>query len=684
MNEMSFSLRLGVKDDSQAGLRSWQSSVMGAARVVAKPITIPLKIGAAGLGLLRDINLGLRPLISGLDHVIERGTALDAVRKSFISLVGGGAKAADQLAVRLVAASHGTLRTAEAMQLANRAMAAGIDTARDLPTILDFASKKAITTGMDFNGAMERIVMGLSRGSAAILDDFGLLNDGLDGVKRTYEAIKGVGAWEQLGPAGQKVELIRQAMEDMHKQLGRLGVRGTETVFVWKQIKTQIGDATDKLFAAVGRSDTLRGALQGARDVLAGMTQHFEQGGSLGELLLGKKDSKSGGLLGGLKAGVLDVGEVIGRGILGGVLKGISLLPDLFNSAWAGLKKAWIWAIEELPPRIVKAFEWLKSDFLPALAATLTAWRQESIDALAGWLSGYMADEKGKPTWFGRAMGVDSSDSLRLRDSQPRGANGEPIGQLRAAWEGMKWGFKQFFQETSLGQLTGYQAPPPMVSYIIGKEGPRSFFEQAAESGGAILGGGVFAGKSRARGWLGDWREEYPAGGGRYIPGVPPPPGPAGMGLTAAGVGSRERSIRLLDREIRREEGLSRREARKAAGEQARELYRQGWEATPEDRARLEQENYEKISGFRTSQARKARDAIKAELEARRPRKTMTEDELAGIGRAVPREKAEGSKGATSLLSMISNSSRQQVELLGKLVAAFGGAETAINRAGAG
>lgn len=215
----------------------------------------------------------------------------------------------------------------------------------------------------------------------------------------------------------------------------------------------------------------------------------------------------------------------------------------------------------------------------------------------------------------------------------------------------------------------------------------KSFFDWAGEKGESLLGGGVLGGNWRLPKWHEDWKAEYPPGGGRYIPGVPPPEAKE-MRLTAAGVGSRERSIRFLDREIARDEALSRRQARKAAGERARELYRRGYEVTPEDRARLEAEDYERIAGAHTSQARKTRDAIRAELEARRPRTTMTEDELAGIGRAVPakaaQSKAEGPKETTSLLSRLVERATEQVTLTKQLLGALGGAEAAVTRASTG
>lgn len=713
MNEMSFSLRLGAKDDSQAGLRSWQSSIMGAVKAVSKPITIPLKIAGAGLGLLRDINLGLKPLIEGLDHIIERGTTLDATRKSFISMVGGGAAYADQLAERLVAASHGTLRVAEAMQLANRSMAAGIDTSKTLPTILDFASKKAVTTGMDFGGAMERIIMGLSRGSAAILDDFGLLNDGLEGVQRAYESIKGKGTWEQLGPAAQKAELIRQAMEDMHRQLGRLGVRGTETIFVWKQIKTQIGDATDKLMAAVGRSESLRGVLGGIRDMIGGMTRHLEGGGSLGELLFGKTDKEtgkptgSGGLFGGLKAVLLDAGEALGRGILGGLLKGLSLLPDLLNRAWEGLKSAWQWAINELPPKIISAFEWLKSDFLPALKDALTEWRQESIEALAGWFKGFLVDENGNPTWAGKFFGVAEPRSLYEESETLRGPDGQPLGSLESAWLRMRAGFGTFAENlsaewadvadwlkahTTAGQMLypkpattqpagvgmGYGfglgvAPVALSAAAMGIKDD-SLLGRAGTKGEEILSGGVLGGNWRGKGWIEKFRGDFPAKGNG--PKVKPERKLTRNIEESLGWGPQERlrqsgELRRLSREIVKTDpgrGLGpaeMREVNRETDEEMRRLRRTGRQIRVDTRGRVREQILLRHMGERD----KRREGLTDEYKRRRGEylgETGPEPTTPATGTAGRAgEKQAGSAKVEAQLEKIVNNTAAMVAAIG-------------------
>ena len=103
----AFGYTISAKDETAGTLRGALKGVTGFARAAAKPITIPLRIGRKGLGLLRDINLGLAPILSKVDEAIARGTGLEAVRKSFAALTGRSAKDAAKLASELARASNG-------------------------------------------------------------------------------------------------------------------------------------------------------------------------------------------------------------------------------------------------------------------------------------------------------------------------------------------------------------------------------------------------------------------------------------------------------------------------------------------------------------------------------------------------------------------------------------------------
>jgi hypothetical protein len=228
LSDFNFGIRIGAKNDTKSGISAALSGFRSLTSTLAKPITIPIRIGKAGLGaarsslaLLRDINLGVGGLARGaafaagkIDALIDSGLRFEPTMRSFESLTGRSGKSAVDLAKSLVAASNGTLTFLDAMRISNRGLASGLDINK-IATVLDFVSKKAVTTGKSAGAAIDTVVTGLSRGSTLFLDDFGILVDGIDGVRRRFDKIKGHGAFDALGPAAQKAEIINQAMAEM-------------------------------------------------------------------------------------------------------------------------------------------------------------------------------------------------------------------------------------------------------------------------------------------------------------------------------------------------------------------------------------------------------------------------------------------------------------------------------------
>lgn len=335
LNMLSFGLKISAQDDTRSGLRASLASIGSFAKGVVKPITIPIRLGRAGLGLARDIQLGLRPLISGLDNLIDRGSGLEVIRQGFAKLTGSGDGTAKSLARSLVEAANGTIRLSEGMQLANRALASGLSF-EQLKVALDFISKKSVATGKNASEALGTVITALSRSSTLVLDDFGILVDGLEGVRRSFDEIKGAGAFDTLGPAAQKAEVIRQAIAEMQGQMGKLGISGKELFFDWQRIKNSVGDAADGIFSAVGRSQALRDALRTVSDISAGIAKHFEGGGSFKELLFGK--GASGGIVGMLSAAIKDIGSTLAWGIAGTLLNAAADAVDALSFGFDYIK----------------------------------------------------------------------------------------------------------------------------------------------------------------------------------------------------------------------------------------------------------------------------------------------------------------------------------------------------------
>lgn len=324
---MQFGLTISARDQSQQGLRSAMSSIQGFARSAVRPIMIPVRIASGGLALLRDINLGLRPVLAGLDRMIERGAALETQQRAFGKFTQLGTRDSAGFARSLQQSALWTLRLGEALTVANRAMTTNIPR-EALDDLFKFAARRAAATGETTAGIIGGLVSGLGIGSARTLKQFGL---DIEHVAENYDRIHGSGAFDGLDFAARQAMVLRAAMGEMRREVQLLKFTGRETIFSWQAIKTHVGDMTDKLFAAVARSDAMRVALGGIRDILGGISAHFEKGGSFKELLFGK--GESGGVVGLLKAAMLDAGEALGRGMLGGALKVLGSFSWLFEKS---------------------------------------------------------------------------------------------------------------------------------------------------------------------------------------------------------------------------------------------------------------------------------------------------------------------------------------------------------------
>jgi hypothetical protein len=385
MSQMTFGVKVTSQDDTARGFHSVQSAFANLTKTLTRPLIIPWKLAGAGLGVMRDIQQGLRPAAQQVDQLIQKSTALEVTRKAFMNLTHTNAEGANKLGRSLVDASQGMMQLNDAFALGNRAMGAGMSLDQ-LGTAIEFISKKAIATGKDAKQSLDTVITGLSRGSTLFLDDFGILVDGVDGIKRGYDAIKGTGAWDALGPAAQKMETIRQALGEMQQQMGKLGISGRENVFTWAAIKNTIGDAVDEILAGVGRSQELSEALKEVRAGLAGISEYVRKGGSIWDVVFGTEgDAKKGiegkaGLLGGLAAFAMDTGEILGRGIVAGVLQALGDITELLD----------------------RFQEWVKGLFpkspLPSIGAALgKVWNAAKGAAVAAWQAGPTATAAAAP-----------------------------------------------------------------------------------------------------------------------------------------------------------------------------------------------------------------------------------------------------------------------------------------------
>lgn len=547
-NTLNFGLRIGATDDTRTGLRSALASVQGFTRTALKPITIPINIARSGLGLLRDINLGLAPLVRGLDTIIERGAAVEVQQKAFQSLTGETGRNADRLANSIVKAASGTVTLARGMQIANRALASGMSLDQ-LRTAVEFISKFSVAIGKDAGESLNTVITGLARGSTLFLDDFGILVDGVEKVKADFDAIKGAGAFEQLAPAAQKAEIVRQAIAEMAAKTKSIGVSGKEMAFVWQGIKNQISDGVDGIVATISRTGALREALTGVRDVLAGVNNHFRAGGSIREVFFGKGDA-GGGLFGIAKGALIDAGSAIGRGILGSLAAGIGNMPWLADE----LKSAWKWAMGELRETLKAAWEDFKS--------------------------GLGINDPLSPMKFFGGRTPKHSDIYN------------PDGSIKITRKQAEYGAQSAAHEAAMMSY-----PSPARNRVPEPD----FFEKARAFGRSMFGGGVLGGDSAAMKEIDKFRGMFP--GLFYEPDststVRPQAVPAGYRLSLGKRGQLEKEIRHFRGRLAglNQGGREGRDSVQEANRQIAELKRQGFDPTAEERRRILHEVMERRRG---------------------------------------------------------------------------------------
>lgn len=554
--DMTASLRITAKDETQGPIRAASSGFSRFRSLVSKPITVPLRIAGGGLALLRDINLGLRPVLAGLDRMIERGAALETQQRAFGKFTQLGTRDSAGFARSLQQSALWTLRLGEALTIANRAMTTNIPR-EALDDLFKFAARRAAATGETTAGIIGGLVSGLGIGSARALKQFGL---DIEHVADNYERIHGAGAFDELPFAARQAMILKAAMGEMRREVQLLRFSGREAIFSWQAIKTHVGDMTDKLFAAVARSDAMRKALGRVRDILAGITRHFETGGSFGELLFGKAGGKSGGLLGGVGALFKDLGGFVGEGLRAG----LGSFRDLIGPIT-------IEGLSELTAKI------------GSLAGEI---RQAMVEGMAQLIAG---SRFGK--WFFGTPDAPGPGERLFRMGEAAQQLG-PVGTARTLWNAIN-----AVNRGAIDGLLGRPRRPGGAEVAWENWVP----EPAADALG-------FVPFKYSRQWGSDFTQDYsseqpPASSYlKFLSGS--------YTLSTSGINRAYMQRRLNERRLRSVEGQVGRDARKMTAAKVRQLRREGFAVTPEQREKIEERFREELSEKRGARIRSRLDEI--------------------------------------------------------------------------
>jgi hypothetical protein len=279
----------------------------------------------------------LGAMIGDVSRQAERGAAMRQLLDSFKQLnrLGNDTRGL-QLARELQDASGGAISLYDTLAKTNQALVGGAMNAGQIRMAFQYISQYSKATGKDLEALLQTGFTGLSRGSPMFLDDLGILTKGLDGVKADFDAIRGKNAFDALGPAAQKAEIIRQAVDEMRQKLPALGVASGSMVSHFDKIRASLRDIIDlKLMdwatQAQGPIKQLSELVVGIKRL--GLAASWEKiikplGSGLLETL-GRAFKKLGGMI---VAGLLEALPASVRGLLGMASPGLTMNLGRFDT----------------------------------------------------------------------------------------------------------------------------------------------------------------------------------------------------------------------------------------------------------------------------------------------------------------------------------------------------------------
>lgn len=180
--------------------------------------------------------------VAGFGAIIKSAADTNLALKAFSQSQKISKKEAAFFGRELVQASLGTLSFLDALQLANRSLTTGSIKFKELALAINFIAKIGITSGLNLQQAFNRVITGLVRGTPLVLDDFGVLIDGIEGVQIAFDKVNGKDAFSKLLPSEQKLAIQQQAFKEMATILERLtSITGKDLAIQLRAISGTLG-----------------------------------------------------------------------------------------------------------------------------------------------------------------------------------------------------------------------------------------------------------------------------------------------------------------------------------------------------------------------------------------------------------------------------------------------------------
>jgi hypothetical protein len=242
----------------------------------------------------------------GFMDLAERGGRMATVSASFDQLAGSAANAN----AILQAGREGTLGLVSDFDLmlsANKMLALGLPTtAEGFRTLTEGAGKLGAAVGITASEAMNRLIEGLGKGSAEMLDELSLVVRAEDAYK-SYAASIGVAA-DQLTAKQKQLAVYEEGLRQVEEKVGKLADRQLTFADRVQQVRTQFQNFVDTLGIAIARSPVLNellGAIAGSMQQAFGANQT-----EVVRTLIGAIDSLAIGLVTVARIGVEAAGTV--------------------------------------------------------------------------------------------------------------------------------------------------------------------------------------------------------------------------------------------------------------------------------------------------------------------------------------------------------------------------------------
>ncbi len=404
--EEKFGVVIEAKDKTAPVLNTFLGRLESAGRQGAKLLTGPMRGAARVLeGAFSGITSGklffglqnVRTLVDGIQKVgerLERGNRLNEMTAGLQRLIGaesiGGATTFAQKLQG--AASHG-LTLYDTVQSLNRALKGVNLSGTDLQAIYRYAAINARELDMRTTDIVRNITQGLMVGKTDMLSQVGLITEGLTGVGKAYDAMRGQGAWNALQPMAQQAVIMAKAMGEIRRdivQAQRMGVTGAPTIV--ERIGVDLRDVFDRSLAALsdrGSRGWIAGAGRQVETITRGLARMAPQ------QLLGSLEGLGKAVWASVKAGAGQAGDwiagkmsgPIGRSItdalkhpLDTVMTGLSRMQAAMGGSWdAVLTKATSWK-----DGLLSGFEKIVDSGSSKGTALLTSARSIGTTLLAG------------------------------------------------------------------------------------------------------------------------------------------------------------------------------------------------------------------------------------------------------------------------------------------------------------